>query len=170
MKIEVRHDGALTAAERDFIYRWSGEVFGAEAAEYMWSDVDWHVLVWDDGEIASHVEIVDRMGTVDGRPVRLGGIGGVATATAWQGRGLASAAVARAGAFMRGEMRVEFGLLVCAPEMVEFYGRLGWQEVSGPLLVDQPGGKVELEGPVMVLTCQGEAWPGGVIDLCGPPW
>jgi aminoglycoside 2'-N-acetyltransferase I len=170
MKIEVRHDGALTAAEREYLNHWSRAMFGAEAAEYKWSDVDWHVLVWNEGEIVTHVEIVDRMGTVDGRPVRLGGIGGVAAATAWRGRGLASAAVARAGAFMRGEMGVEFGLLVCGPKMVGFYGRLGWQEVEGPLLVDQPGGKVELEGPVMVLPCQEQRWPGGAIDLCGLPW
>ena len=80
---------------------------------------------------------------------------------------------------------VPFGLLVCAPALVHFYHKLGWQTVDGPLICDQPASfqpgpeqviasgpthKVPLEGPIMVLPCRQEIWPAGLIDLCGFPW
>jgi hypothetical protein len=81
MEIEVKRTGELTETERTYIDAWLIQQFGAESHGYAWSDVDWHVLLRVNGQLVSHVEIVERMGTVDGRPVKLGGIGGVHSGT-----------------------------------------------------------------------------------------
>jgi predicted acetyltransferase len=117
------------------------------------------------------VEIVERIGTVNGQPVKLGGIGGVTTLPEWRRRGLASIALQRAATFMREELHVEFGLLGCEREMAPFYGRLGWEIADAPLVFDQPSGKTTFADAVtMVLPCAGKEFPRGTIDLCGLPW
>ena len=170
MEIEVRHTEELTESVRAHIDAWLIQQFGEESGDYAWSDVDWHVLLWMADQMVSHVEIVGRTGTVDGQPVKLGGIGGVVTLPEWRGRGLATAALERAAALMRDELQVAFGLLICGHDMIPFYHRLGWQVVEGPLMFDQPGGKVVFDDVTMVLPCAGENWPEGTIDLCGLPW
>lgn len=171
LEIEIRATRDLSEEERKHIGEWLWHTFGSpEAAEYEWATPDWHVLVRVDGELVSHVEVVERVGTVDGRPVKLGGIGGVVARPQWRGRGLASLAMEKATAFMRDALGVEFGLLVCGEDMVAFYRRLGWEVVEGPMMCDQPGGKVTFIGVTMVLPVADKAWPEGTIDLCGLPW
>jgi aminoglycoside 2'-N-acetyltransferase I len=170
VEIEVKRTDELTESERTYIDAWLIQQFGEESHDYAWSDVDWHVLLRVDDQLVSHVEIVERTGTVDERPVKLGGIGGVVTLSEWRGRGLATAVLGRAATFMRDELRVAFGLLICGQKMIPFYSRLGWQVVAGPLVFDQPGGKVVFDDVTMVLPCAGADWPEGTIDLCGLPW
>jgi GNAT superfamily N-acetyltransferase len=170
MEIEVKRTDELTEPARAHIDAWLIQQFGDESGDYEWSDVDWHVMLRVDGQLVSHVEIVERTGTVDGRPVRLGGIGGVVTLPEWRGRGLATAGLERAAALMRDELQVAFGLLICDERTIPFYSRLGWQVVEGPLMFDQPSGKVVFDGVTMVLPCVQQEWPEGTIDLCGFPW
>lgn len=170
VEIEVRAERDLSPGAKYALGAWMWEVFGDEADHRLWSGVDWHVLVRVDGELVSHVEIIERTCTVGGQAVRVGGIGGVATRGPWRGQGLASQALTRAMSFMRGDLGLDFGLLICLVTKIPFYRRLGWQVVPGPLFYDQPGGKVKDDGPVMVW-CRGQAaWPAGEIDLCGLPW
>jgi len=131
---------------------------------------DWHVVVLQDGLFVSQAGIVERTVTVAGEPVRLGGIGGVATLPALQKRGLASIAMKKAADFMRDSLKVDFGLLLCAAQTEPFYRKLGWRMVPGPLIVDQPRGKVTFDGVTMILPCVRQDWPSGTIDLCGLPW
>jgi len=170
VRVEIKRSGEMTPSEQEQVDRLIGQVFGAEVVGYAWADVDWHVLVWIEGQLASHVEIIERTGTVDGQPVRLGGIGGVASAAEWRGRGLATLAMEKAAKFMCDGLAVGFGLLICGQEMIPFYHRLGWQVVEGPLVFDQLEGKVTFDDVVMVLPCTGQEWPAGMIDLCGLPW
>ena len=102
----------------------------------------------------------------------LGGIGGVATLPDWRRHGYAGAAMRTAAEFMRNELRVEFGLLICGDQMLPYYCKLGWQLIAGPLMFDQPKGKTTFDAStkIMVLPSRKHDWPPGVIDLCGPPW
>jgi aminoglycoside 2'-N-acetyltransferase I len=169
VRIEIKRNDKLASSEQRSI-RDLAQVFGAAASDYTWAPVDWHVLVWIGRRLVSHVEIIERTGTVDGRAVRLGGIGGVASAPEWRGRGHATRAMEEATRFLCTELNAEFGLLLCGQEMTPFYRRLGWKTVDGPLVFDQPAGKVTQDGVVMVLPCAGQEWPSGTIDLCGLPW
>jgi hypothetical protein len=178
MKIIRKADNDLSDTERQQMDSLCNQAFGADAdddhtdgVDYVWvMSNDWHVLVELDGKFVSHVGIVERTGTVDGQPIRLGGIGGVATLPGYQKRGLASAAMRDSAEFMCKTLKVDFGLLVCARHREPLYRSLGWQEVPGPLVFDQPQGKVTFDNVTMVLPCGKHDWPPGIIDLCGLPW
>ena len=171
MEIEIKSDRDITAAEREQTDDCLRRAFwGLTDLHYQWSEADWHVMVRVDGALVSYLAIVERVGAVNGRPVKLGGVGGVATLPEWRGRGLASAAMEKAAAFMDEELGVEFGLLLVDEATAPFYGRLGWELVPGPLVFDQPGGKVTFPDLTMVLPFAGRKWPPGTIDLRGLPW
>jgi len=124
-----------------------------------------------DGELICYVGLVLRSAQHDGRPIRIGGIGGVKTHPAARRQGCAARAVGRAVAFFRERADIGFGLLVCEPHLTGYYGRLGWQEFGGRLLVRQRGVPVEFTlNRVMVCGVQGVGPSAGTIDLMGPPW
>lgn len=171
MKIEIKHTSELTTAEREHIDAWMEQTFSAEWSGYEWAHSEWHVLLMIDGQPVSHAELVERTGTVNSQPVHLGGVGGVTTLPEWRGRGLATAVMGAATAFLRDRLGVAFGLLICGKGTAPLYRRLGWEIVEGPLLFDQRGGKVTFsDGVTMVLPCTEKTWPTGTIDLCGLPW
>jgi len=172
MKMQVVSRREMPEVERKQVDGWVTQIFADDTNNLVWSENDWYVLVNLDGQRVSHVGIVERTGTVNGQPVRLGGIGGVATLPDWRRRGYAEAALRAAAEFMRNELKVEFGLLVCSDQMMPYYGKLRWQLVEGPLMFDQPKGKITFDAntKIMVLPCNELDWPPGVIDLCGPPW
>ena len=172
MEIEIRAANELSEIERQQIREVDCQAFSSpDPYGYMeWSTNHWHVLVKVDGRYVSQVGIVERTGTVNGQPIKLGGIGGVGTLLEWRRRGLAQQAMERAAQFLRDELDVEFGLLICDQHMLPYYRKLGWQAVEGPLTFDQPQGKVTFPDVTMVLPCTKKDWPPGVIDLCGLPW
>jgi hypothetical protein len=137
-----------------------------------WSAHDWCVRVRDeDGALVSYVGIVVRAATHDGRPVLVGGIGGVKTHPLARRLGLAARAMERAVDFFRDEARADFALLVCAPHLLAYYGRLGWQEFGGRLLIRQRGETVDFTfNRVMTLAVRAPTPVAGTIDLLGPPW
>jgi GNAT superfamily N-acetyltransferase len=120
----------------------------------------------------SHAGILERTVDVGGKAVRVGGLCGVWTVPEHQGRGIGSAGVEAAAAFIRDELKAEFGMLFCRPRREQFYGRLGWQKVAEPLTLtfDGPVGKMFLPMTTMVLSCTGQKWPEGTIDFRGLPW
>ncbi len=171
MEIEIKSDRDITAAEREQTDDCLRRAFwGLTDYHYQWSDADWHVMVHANGTLVSYVAIAEREGAVNDQPVKLGGIGGVATLPEWRGRGLASAAMKKAAAFMDKKLGVEAGLLLVDEATEPFYRRLGWKRVPGPLVFDQPWGKVTWHELTMVLPFGGREWSPGPIDLRGLPW
>ena len=167
----IKHTSELTGADQASIDQLNQQAFPEHAGDYVWAPVDWFVLVYAAGVLASKVEIVDRIGTVAGQPVHLGGIGGVGTLPALRRRGLSSIALRAAADFMGTKLEVAFGLLICEAQTIPLYQVLGWQVIPAPLSFDQPGrGKVLFDEITMVLPCAGQAWPAGPVDLCGLPW
>jgi aminoglycoside 2'-N-acetyltransferase I len=137
---------------------------------YQWSSGDWQLTGSLAGKIIASIEILERMAQVGNTPVRLGGIGGVATHPDWQRRGFASVLMNEAARIMRDTLQVDFGLLICSEERVHLYGSLGWQVAAQSILIEQPEGKIVMETTTMILPCRKQDWPEGFIDLCGPPW
>jgi aminoglycoside 2'-N-acetyltransferase I len=136
------------------------------------SPPEWGVFVRaGDGALVSFVGMVVRPALYDGRPIRVGGIGGVKTHPAARRQGFASRAIGRAVEFFREQPNVALGVLVCEPHLIDYYGRLGWQEFFGRLLVTQRGQPSEFTfNRVMVCGLRGAAPADGTIDLLGPPW
>jgi aminoglycoside 2'-N-acetyltransferase I len=135
-----------------------------------WARPEWIVRVHADGDLVSCVGVVIRDGMHEDKPARIGGIGGVMTHPAGRRKGHAEAGIKRAVEFFR-EQEVAFGLLVCRPHLLEYYGRHGWQRFDGELLVRQQGERtVFVINRVMTLAVLGDAPTTGTVDLCGPPW
>ena len=170
MKLEIRACGTFTAAEKAFVDGWASQVFAGQDQGLVWATSDYRVLIWEGDELACSVEILERLARVGEQAVRLGGISGVATWPAYRRRGLARRAMQAAMDFLRLELKVEHGLLICGPHLIPFYQGLGWQVVPGPLVYGQPSGKGSFLDVIMIWPCRGQAWPAGVIDVCGLPW
>jgi GNAT superfamily N-acetyltransferase len=137
-----------------------------------WSAAEWCVRVrGEDGTLASYVGISLRDAQHDGRPARVGGIGGVKTHPSARRRGLAARGMQRAVEFFHEQPGVGFAALVCGPHLVEYYGGLGWHAFGGRLLVRQHGATVEFTyNRVMTFGIGAAAPRAGTIDLLGPPW
>lgn len=170
MKIELKADDELSESERGGLERLYNEAFLPDGTDIKWSKNDWHVLVWEEAEIVSHVEIIERTARVDGKPVRLGGIGGVSTLKAWRKRGLAEAAMKLADEYLRQPLRVDFGLLICGDALIPYYRKFGWNLVAEQMWIGQPKGRTLFKAHIMVLPVCKSEWPEGEIDLCGRPW
>jgi predicted acetyltransferase len=168
--MEVRLVTNLSEAEKRLLFEWSPNVFGDETLNLQWRPKDWHFLVYANDQLVSHVGIVKHVVTVGEQPVTVGGIGGVVTVPAAQGKGYASTALQAARKFMREELMVDFGMLFCLARMIPFYQRFGWQEVREPVIIDQPAEKMPSPLMVMVLPCRKQTWPAGTVKLESLPW
>ncbi len=151
---------------------WPPEVI----ATLPWRDVAWaradrRLLGFDGaGEIICHVGIFWRDATWDGRAVKVGGIGGVATRADCRRRGVAGAAVRRAAEEIRDAYAADFALLFCEPRLAPVYQSLGWHLFAGEVFVTQPRGRVRFDVTDPYALDLKIAPRSGVIDLCGLPW
>ena len=136
-----------------------------------WAAADWCVRIYDDaGAVVSYVGINLRDALLDEQPVKVGGIGGVKTHPAARRRGLAERGMQRADQFFH-EQAAAFAVLVCDARLLDYYGRLGWREFTGRLLVRQHGAPAEFTfNRVMTRGVRAPAPETGTVDLLGPPW
>ena len=137
-----------------------------------WAAPEWGVrVVGSDGALVSYAGIVLRMANHDGRPVRIGGVGGVMTHPGARRRGNAAMGLRQAAEFFHEQPDVEFSVLVCKPSLIGYYSRLGWKEFGGRLLTTQNGATVDFTfNRVMVLDVRSSSPLTGTLDLLGPPW
>ena len=92
MRIEVKSASELSTFEKarqDCVVTSSLYAF---LTGTKWATADWTVMVWEDEDLVTNVHIVERTVLVGGQPVRLGGIGNVATKVEWRKRGYARSA------------------------------------------------------------------------------
>lgn len=136
-----------------------------------WAVPEWSVRVRDAaGRLVSYSGVYEAEATCDGRPVRVGGVGNVKTHPAARRQGHAERAVRRAVEALDGR-GLAFALLVCAAELLPFYGRMGWHEFRGRLLTRRYGDVVEFTlFRVMTHPLDEDGPTGGTIDLAAPPW
>lgn len=135
-----------------------------------WAPREWGVFVRIEDRLVSYTGIVIRDGSVDGTPTTIGGIGGVATHPAHRGKGYAPLGMGRALDFML-RRSVDFALLVCRDELVDYYSKQGWHRFTGRLLETQYGKpEVFTFNEVMVGDLNSPAPTTGTIDLKGPAW
>lgn len=147
---------------------WFEAEFGPRADR--WRSADYYVLLYIDGQVAGCLGVLDTKLSVGNQIIRVCGIGGVATKSEFRHRGVASAMLARAAEFMNGDLRVEFGLLLCRHEVSPVYGKMGWVVVPGPTTFTRAGVAATYPNDTMILSLGGRAWPPGLIDMLGLPW
>ena len=167
---EIRQAASITGEEKERLYNWGEDIFGATSYALKWRTKDVHFFMYVDGRALSHASLLSHEVSVEGRPVAVAGLGGVVTRPEAQGRGYASRLIHHAVEFFKREWKVEAGLLFCVPRMVSYYARLGWQTIEGPVLIEQPRGRIRAPLPAMILPCSGRAWPRGEVELRSLPW
>jgi aminoglycoside 2'-N-acetyltransferase I len=141
---------------------WAGIVF---------AHADLRVLVRaDTGDVVCHVGIYRREVQWNGRKIRTGGIGGVATRADSRGRGYASIALNAALQTLKDEGSTDFALLFCSPNNAPFYMARGWKPFDGEIYCEQPGGRVRFDAIAPYVHDIRRAPRQGTIDLCGLAW
>jgi aminoglycoside 2'-N-acetyltransferase I len=169
-KITISHSDEISENEGREIEELEQSAFNDPEDEIDWANSEWYVTGKLVERIVSIVGILRRRIRVGKITLEVGGIGGVATHPDYRQCGFSSALLKRAAEFMRDDLQVVFGLLVCDQEMVSFYRKLGWQISHAELVFDLHGSKEVFQGITMVLPLGSSPWPEGVIDLCGAPW
>jgi hypothetical protein len=176
MHIDVTPNHSLSATARSRIIELSNEVYPPGsipdwAAAMQWAPKTLRSMVWNEELLACHVGALVRDVVMDGRLVRVGGIGGVMTAPAVRRRGYARAALATMRRYLIDDQQVSFLLLFCPADLCSFYGHLGWQSFMNAPVIEQRSKKVQL------LSCRTMVQEGteiapisGTLDLRGAPW
>lgn len=170
MAEEIRQTDALADEEKQRLFGWGENIFGVDAHKLRWRPKDVHFLLYLDGSLVSHVGILKHVISFNGDPITVAGVGGVVTVPEAQKRGSARRLMQHAARFFEHEWKVEAGLLFCRPELLTYYNALGWHEFEGPVLIEQPGGKIISPMRVMTLPLIEGVWTSGSIELLSMPW
>ena len=179
MRITLLSVGQMAEADRAALGELSSAVYPADVAATWpgraieWSPRQWSVIVWDDDSTRAlaHAGLVIRHARYNERDVTIGGVGGAMTHPAFRGQGFATAALERCLDFFREKGDVDFGLLVCEPNLISFYERMGWRPFPGKMFVTQHGQRSRFTFDVpMTRAVARKDELSGEIDLLGPPW
>jgi len=141
-----------------------------EFSKIQWASPDWMALGFLNGELVTQLCLPKREIMVDDEKIWVAGIGGMATHPDHQHKGYGSALLAATESFMRDELHVPFGLLICADSTRPFYEFSRWQFAADLLYYQQDYRRWSLRTSVMILPLINQTWPVGEIDLCGLPW
>jgi GNAT superfamily N-acetyltransferase len=136
----------------------------------VFAHADLRVLVESDEQVVCHVGIFRREATWNGRKLRVGGIGGVATHPDFRRRGLASVALNAAVQTLKDERATDFAMLFCEPHNEAFYAGRGWKRFAGEVWAEQPAGRTRFDVMLPMVFYLKRAPHEGEIDLCGLPW
>lgn len=173
IEIDITSGEAGWAAARPLLAAvWPPEVVKARPWSHLaFAHADLRVMIETPGHgVTCHVGITRRAGTWNGRPVLIGGIGGVATREGFRSLGYATLALNAAVRTLQDEGAVDFGMLFCEPHLAGFYERRGWQSFDGDVYAEQPGGRARLTVLVPYVLRIRRLLRAGTIDLCGLPW
>jgi GNAT superfamily N-acetyltransferase len=154
---------------------WRGLCFPGPQSAVVWAATDWHQWVFAAEEPVSTLRLLTRTVTFGGQPVTVGGIAGVMTPPAHQGRGYASASLRAATDFVRDRLGLPFAMLGCYPHMAPFYVRLGWTPLPGDAVFEHPGGltgqRFSWHDVILIMPLADQPWPqGDLLDFNGLPW
>ena len=148
------------------------EPFGAVGETLAWREKERTIgLREPDGRlVAGAGAVLADVDVAPGRSFAVVGLGGLIVTREARGRGhmrtLVDALLAIAG-----EVGPDRVMLFCRPELVEVYRRMGCAQVSAPVWVDQPDGRVEMPMRTMWRPLrEGVGWPAGRVDLRGLPF
>ena len=140
------------------------------------ADTNGYVLAHVGDRLVGTIRLFTRAVPFNGRTVRLGGLGGVATHPDWRGRGIAEAAV-RAAMEELQQQGAEVAYLCSVPELGQrLYARVGFAPLgrpytyrgrSGKGYTDHDGWLAPLTDPALYAAMLADPKP---LDLAGSNW
>lgn len=170
--IDIRPADALSRTEQVAL-RALGAGAGYAATRrypYVWADPHWHLLAWHHDTLVSHLDLTEQRGSTAGQSVQLVGIGNLLTHPAYRGQGLATRAQRQARHVGFTTLGADVAMLWCAPHLVPFYVRRGWQLMQASVMVAQPHGTLVWPELAMVLPRPGMPWTDAPLVIDGYPW
>jgi GNAT superfamily N-acetyltransferase len=114
---------------------------GVDHLGVVWRDKVGHVVLRRGGLPVAQAGWLPIRLTVGDEPMDGVGLGGVLVHRSVRSHGFGAKVVRAAMERMR-QQGEPLGLLFCRPELVEFYGRLGWREVPSEVTAEQPHGTI----------------------------
>ncbi len=130
----------------------------------------WYALGRLEGKLVCQFGVLNRTIQAGGQSLSIAGVGGVATHPDFQRRGFAAHLMQAAAEQMRRLASYDFSMLFCSPEMIPYYTKRGYRQVTNTIYILQYGRRVLFEDHQMVLPLSGKSWPDGDVDVNGPPW
>jgi len=139
--------------------------------EITWSQPDFTITFTEEKELISFYNVVKRDVSFDRKKVTVAGINNVITLPEFRGKGYSSKLLSATRYFLFNELAVDYGLLLCAKELIPFYKKLGWYKVDSSVFFKQPVNKTMQWGAETMLLSNMETknYPKE-IDLNGFPW
>lgn len=134
-----------------------------------WACPDWTIIYYENKEIATFYNIVERNIIVDGEKVKIAGINNVITPKKFRGKGYASKLLRETEYILFKKLDCKMGILLCADNMIPFYALLNWYKVDSDIYFEQSSGQKIWSANVMLLTKDKKINPNK-IDLNGLPW
>jgi len=170
--MELVEFGALTEHDWDEVLAGEHEPFGPVGARLQWRQKDRHIgLRESDGRLVA----VGGVATVtvefqNGSSSEVVGLGSVIVTRPSRGRGLVSELLYPLLAVASG-MGPDRAMLFCRPELVRLYERFDFVEITAPVWVDQPQGRVRMPMSAMWRPLRDRVgWPPGRVDVRGLPF
>ncbi len=170
--VELVELDALT--EQDWIDLQAGEhePFGSIGATLEWGAKDrYFALRGYDGRLAAAAGALIVTVEVEGAgSFEVVGLGGLIVTRSARRKGLMSRLVGPVLELAEG-MGPDRAMIFCRQELVVLYERLTFAEITAPVWVDQPGGRVEMPMRAMWRPLRaGATWPSGRVDVQGQPF
>lgn len=139
--------------------------------QYSWAYPNWSVIMLGANDhLLSFYNVVERECLFDGKKVHVAGVNNFITPVNFRGLGYGSSLICSAHDIFFNRMDKDFGLLLCADELVSFYNKYDWYKVDSCVWFEQPSGKERWPANTMLLNRnQNKVYPKE-IDLCGLPW
>lgn len=136
-----------------------------------WRSKEQHVGLCDaGGRLVANAGLLRADVEVAGERFPVVGVGGVLVNRRHRGGGL-SLRVLEAALAKAATLGPAFALLFCHEDRMGLYRRFGFGEVESPVLVDGPGGQVEMPMHTMWHALRpGAEWPEGGVVLHGRPF
>lgn len=155
----------------DEIVDGEADPYGTDDLAIEWKPKTGHVALVDDGRIIAHAGWVPaELRAATGEEIPIVGLGGVMVHRDRRGSGLGGPLVTAAVERMA-RVGPPVGVLFCRTQRLDFYRRLGWQPLGGPITADQPSGSVVMP----MVTCwtalaEGATVPDVALHVEGLPF
>ncbi len=137
--------------------------------ETEWATPNWVIIYYDQNEIVTFNNIVERNILIDDIKYKAGGLNNVITPKSHRGNGYATKLIKQAEKMIFDNLKCDLGLLLCADALIPFYQRFDWYKVNCSVNFSQSDGIKTWGSNTMLLTPNKNILPTQ-INLNGLPW
>src|SRR5260370_5357091 len=166
---EIRITDSYSPAERNGLAGREADPSQTACYQLQWRPTERNLCLFEEGKRAGHLGLLRHTVEVRGVSISIAGFGALLVRKACRGRGYAHAVMQRAESIARDKMGVNFVVFFCRPALQKLYENMGWKEISDPVWIEQPQGRVLMPAVSMVKSLSSESWPEGEVQLCSRP-